>query len=771
MTHGTRTATGRRGALPLRSGSARWVLALWAGLAGLAVPGAGAGEAAAQQGPRHVYLTWRGSTSTTMTVNAQTRAEVPEVEVRWDTEPRRGVPGAYTRTTGGEAHRIEGLADGRWVHWIDLTGLEPGRRYWFVVGSEEDGFSAERSFRTLPDDDSPIRFVAGGDLGIGPAVRDLHAHAAARRPQFALIGGDLAYVNGVLEEVADWDDWFDQWTEVMVTPDGLTVPMVLAPGNHEVRGGYLGGPQRAPFYMGFFAQPGEPSFFRTQFGELMALYTLDTGHVVAHEEQVAWLDAAMSRDAGLPYRFAQYHIPMYPSHRDYDGNSMLLAREHWLPVFDRHGLTAAFENHDHTFKRTHPLRGDERVPDGEKGTLYFGDGAWGRGDRPVRLSDRWYLAAQGANRHVWIVDVRRDGVEYRAVDTRGGVFHVYPSDLPDAVAAETYFRTLPQQWELREGALALDVEGDRIEMTLTNREDYPYVATLRAVNTREEPVGRIMGEAMAELAPGESMTRTLELGRTAPDGPVQILADLDVDAPRGRVYARVARTVGFDPPATAPRVGSGAAAVRMDGRVDEWSAWPWRVEAPAPREDGPPTAWTGVEDASARVDFRVDGGDLVVAVRVRDDRLVPRSPDALGAGSWDEADGVVLWVDEAPDGEYDNEPYMGIPLTTAGGEVEILVTDRDWEALVDGTRAWVSPSPGEGGGWSAEVRIPLGLVGDFQDRSAPLQSVRLNVGIVDVDRAGDGGDIVLRRPEWELDWDYPEAGLIRIPPANGGPPR
>ena len=104
----------------------------------------------ASQAAEHVYLTWRGNTSTTMTVNAQTLRAVSDVEVRFDTTSRRGTAAEYRNVARGEAHQIEGLADGRWVHWIDLTGLAPGRRYWFVVGTEKHGFSEERSFRTLP---------------------------------------------------------------------------------------------------------------------------------------------------------------------------------------------------------------------------------------------------------------------------------------------------------------------------------------------------------------------------------------------------------------------------------------------------------------------------------------------------------------------------------------------------------------------------------------------------------------------------------------------
>jgi hypothetical protein len=689
-----------------------------------------------------------------MTVNAQTAREVRAVEVRFDTEPRRGRSGDYAYTATGSAHQIEGLADGRWVHWIDLGGLEPGRRYWFVVGSEEHGFSRERAFETLPDDDSPIRFVAGGDLGLGSDVRQLHAHAAARKPQFAIIGGDLAYVNGELSDVEDWDEWFDQWEDGMVTPDGLTVPMVLSVGNHEVRGGYLGGTERAPFYTGFFAQPtstDRPSYFRTRFGALMALYTLDTGHIVSHESQVGWLEEALTGDAGVPYRFAQYHIPMYPSHREYEAESMRLAREHWLPLFDRHGLTAAFENHDHTFKRTHPLRGGQ-VAGTAGGTVYFGDGAWGRGDRPVRLSERWYLAASGANRHFWIVDVRPDGVEYRAVDTRGGVFHVYPSDLPDAVAAEAYFRTLPQQWELRAGSLDVVPGGGGMEITLKNLEDYPLIATLSAVGPDGAPRGTVEGDDTAELDPGETMTRRIELGAGAGNEPVQVVGDLDVETPRGRVYARLARTIGFDAPLDLSSPGDAGPAVTLDGRTEEWARWPWQITTPSLTEEGWPTQWTGEGDASASIALRVQGDALVVAVEVTDDVVVPNDGD-----DWEGGDGLLLWLDGLPDGEFDDDPYLGVPLTSTGGEVPVLVTDGDWVRIAGGSRAWTARTPG---GWSAEVSVPLELVGGAAPGSTVPDEVRLNVGIVDVDAPGGSAAVILRRPEWELDWDYPESGRI-----------
>ena len=43
-----------------------------------------------------------------------------------------------------------------------------------------------------------------------------------------------------------------------------------------------------------------------------------------------------------------------------------------MPLFDNYHLTAAFEHHDHAFKRTHLLRANQTDPGG---TLYLGDGS------------------------------------------------------------------------------------------------------------------------------------------------------------------------------------------------------------------------------------------------------------------------------------------------------------------------------------------------------------------------------------------------------------
>lgn len=164
------------------------------------------GLAHAAPGPRHVYLTWQGDTGTTMTVIFQTLKPVKEPVVYYG-KNSSATPEGHEFSQMGRPTRFPGLE--RWVHFTQLTGLEPGETYYFSAGGSEIGFSTERKFRTISAESEPVRFVTGGDMWIEPATFELMRQAASQSPQFALVGGDIAYAEGRLSHVNFWDKWFD----------------------------------------------------------------------------------------------------------------------------------------------------------------------------------------------------------------------------------------------------------------------------------------------------------------------------------------------------------------------------------------------------------------------------------------------------------------------------------------------------------------------------------------------------------------------------------
>src|SRR5262245_57805542 len=80
-----------------------------------------------QSAPKYVYLTWQGDTSTTITVNYQTMEGAETSSVYYDTEPRGDKTNDYRFHTTGTRHKLEGLADGRTIHWVELKQLKPGQ--------------------------------------------------------------------------------------------------------------------------------------------------------------------------------------------------------------------------------------------------------------------------------------------------------------------------------------------------------------------------------------------------------------------------------------------------------------------------------------------------------------------------------------------------------------------------------------------------------------------------------------------------------------------
>jgi len=358
----------------------------------------------------HVYLVVAGDGRTAMTVQFHT-AEAMDSIVHYGLTPTES-PAQSEFTAKGSAHQIPGLADGRYIHAVELTGLTPATTYYFRTSSGKTGH-----FRTLPDGD--LRALFGGDLGVLPLEAMVLKAAAKQNPDVAVLGGDIAYANGDLKNIGLWDMWFTRWETLMLREDGAMIPMIVAIGNHEVNKSEDPDPTvRAPFYFGFFAQGGKTSFTR-DLGPHARLIALDTGHITPHAEQVDFLKTSLEAAEGMPFVFATYHVPFYPSHRSYDDSRSEAGRTHWQPLFDAHDLSIGFEHHDHTFKRTKPIRAGEVNPEG---TLYLGDGSMGVAVREINNGDAWYIEKAESKAHFWIADISAEKVHCRAVDHFGQQF-------------------------------------------------------------------------------------------------------------------------------------------------------------------------------------------------------------------------------------------------------------------------------------------------------------------------------------------------------------
>lgn len=313
---------------------------------------------------------------------------------------------------------LKTLADvPRWYYSAKVDNLNPNSVYYFKI----NGLTNEYKFRTLPDDNSTIKIIQGGDMGTEPIIAEISKDAMLAEPHVIMIGGDIAYANGNINNYDKWDEWFSVMNEAMTTPSGFLVPLIVAIGNHEVNTLRFGSKiDRAPFYFTQFDQSEGDSYFKRRLGAHTMLFVLDTGHATSHMGgQRAWIEKNLKSDMNIKNRMALYHIPLYPSVRKYTNMLSSGLRTAWRPLFDQYKLTMAFENHDHALKRTKLLYQNKPVE--KNGTLYLGDGCWGRSERPVDTA-RPYLEFAESVKHVWYGELSLEELSFTATGVHGEVF-------------------------------------------------------------------------------------------------------------------------------------------------------------------------------------------------------------------------------------------------------------------------------------------------------------------------------------------------------------
>ncbi|MDA0746942.1 MAG: metallophosphoesterase family protein, partial [bacterium] len=402
---------------------------------------------AAPYDPPAVYLSWRSDPTTTMVI-------------RWHSlqSENRETLVLYRRTDEPDWHRATGSnhpmphAD-RTIHVVELTGLTPGSIYHFRPGEN----AVEFRFRTLPKTaDEPLQFIVGGDTygrtqwynRLDPRdmfnlfrdeyyniMRKVNLQAARQNPVFVVIGGDITYSEGHPDRADRWYKWLTAWKEDMVTTDGVLIPIVPVIGNHEIlkntyrvdwpSGTPYNAASQAPYYYSLFIAPDPLGPRVLDFGNYMCFLLLDSGHTNFVSAQKNWLTNTLTQRRNLPHKFAAYHVPAYPSYRSFDGSVSSAIREYWVPEFETYGLHAAFEHHDHTYKRTYPIRNNQPDP---QGVLYLGDGAWGRLRSPKDPEDRWYLAFTAKEYHFIVGTLHKKSRSFKAINEEGKVFDQYSEE-------------------------------------------------------------------------------------------------------------------------------------------------------------------------------------------------------------------------------------------------------------------------------------------------------------------------------------------------------
>jgi acid phosphatase type 7 len=355
-----------------------------------------------------LFLTWQRDPTTTMTVQ-WIGPDAPGDTVQLC---HFGFAGNRRRTARPVVRPFPGTH--LKVFRAELSGLPPGAECSFCIGNDSPVYK----FRTMPARaTNVITFVSGGDCGVNDHAVATNILAARQEPQFALLGGDLAYDNGRSPEA--FLAFLRNYSATMIDPSGRLIPLVACVGNHEVDGAIGARREAAPSFLSVFdGLFRDVSYAALDFGDYLSVILLDTGHLAPIAgAQTDWAERALRNREGRRHVFVANHVPAYPSARDPkdsgEGN-----RKHWCPLFERYRVDAVLEHHDHTYKRTHTLSGGLRD---KNGILYLGDGSWGQLRAPAPLEKRPYLAAASKAYHLTVHRLEGDQRFHVALEESGRV--------------------------------------------------------------------------------------------------------------------------------------------------------------------------------------------------------------------------------------------------------------------------------------------------------------------------------------------------------------
>lgn len=300
------------------------------------------------------------------------------------------------------------------MHEIRLTGLEPGKPYFYRFVAQTNGGGVIEgdvsTFQTALGAEDAYSFAVIGDTQKNaPVIERLQTFAWTLRPNFEIHLGD------VVNTGPDKSEWVN---ELLPGSHALwsRVPVYPSIGNHE---------QNHSFYYGYFALPAPEYYYTFTYGNAQ-FWVLDTNKPVGPgTEQWNWLEKSLAESTAT-WKFAYHHHPVYSSdENDYgdtykgpSANGDMKVRP-LAELYEKYGLDINFNGHIHVYERTWPIR-DGKVDD--SGVIYITSGGGGGGleaPAPVRT---WFMRRFYAGHHILYLTIHGGELQLQAFDLEGRLF-------------------------------------------------------------------------------------------------------------------------------------------------------------------------------------------------------------------------------------------------------------------------------------------------------------------------------------------------------------
>ncbi len=286
-----------------------------------------------------------------------------QVVIRWRTDTSSDTELRY----GGSSSNLDQVkADGAQTieHEVRITGLSPGTRYFYSVGSSSvvlAGGDGDHYFVTAPTVGSvqPVRIWAVGDSGTADsnarAVRDAYLGYRGSNPtDLFLMLGDNAYNSG-----RDYE--YTQAVFDMYASTTRQTPLWPTIGNHDAR--------TQQVYFDSFTLPtnaeaggvasGTENYYSFEYANIhFVVLDSQLSDRSSNGAMLQWLEQDLSSTL-QEWIIAFWHHPPYTkgSH-DSDRESQLVdMRENALPILEQYGVDLVLTGHSHSYERSYLLNG------------------------------------------------------------------------------------------------------------------------------------------------------------------------------------------------------------------------------------------------------------------------------------------------------------------------------------------------------------------------------------------------------------------------------
>lgn len=370
--------------------------------------------------PDRVILNLTEETSTSVAVTWRTDTTINTGKVELQPSAPMIVPdGSITfyATTSTGTYKWEGepeIVSNN--HSAVLTGLEPGKKYSYRVGS--DGFWSEWfDFQTPSNKSSDFSFIYFGDpqndikSQWSRVIRNAYKHEPDCA--FMLYCGDL--INRPNRD-SEWHEWFGAGSFIYGK-----VPQAMTPGNHDYEGLTLAPHWNAQFTQPFNGPAGlEGTCFFTDYKNLR-LISLNTaaGSELRNDEnsyleaQTAWLDSVLKANT-KEWVIVITHLPIYSPKENRDNYHI---RNSFQPIMEKYGVDLVLTGHDHAYSRG---RASDN-PETERPIVYVVSVS---GPKMYEVGDnKEWIEHKGANKQLYqIINIEDDELLFKAFTVDGKLF-------------------------------------------------------------------------------------------------------------------------------------------------------------------------------------------------------------------------------------------------------------------------------------------------------------------------------------------------------------